>query len=284
MAQVAEPIAVEALVARHPERTVAAGAGVVSYREAGADPALVLLHGIGSGAASWVHQLEALSTRFRVIAWDAPGYGRSTALAGTAPAAADYAQALASFLDALRVDRLVLVGHSLGALIATRFAAAQPGRVRGLVLLNPARGYRNAPPEVRKQKLDDRLEAMARLGPAGHARERVASLVGPGASQAARDLIVWNGSRLDSAGYAQAARMLADGDLADDARRVTGRVLVACGSEDRVTPESGCREIAAAFARAEYRSLPGLGHASYIENPTAVDDAIAAFAQSLEMP
>ena len=62
-------------------RIVRAGDATFSYLEAGSGPALVLLHGIGSAAASFRHQLEALSARFRVVAWDAPGYGASTPFA-----------------------------------------------------------------------------------------------------------------------------------------------------------------------------------------------------------
>ena len=48
----------------------------IAYRETGAGPALVLLHGIGSGSAGWLFQLETLKG-YRLIAWDAPGYGES---------------------------------------------------------------------------------------------------------------------------------------------------------------------------------------------------------------
>ncbi|EGD01141.1 putative hydrolase, partial [Burkholderia sp. TJI49] len=72
------------LLGQFPEQRCAAGAaGTIGYREAGAQQAgrtlpVVLLHGIGSGAASWVCQLDALGASRRVLAWDAPGYGAST--------------------------------------------------------------------------------------------------------------------------------------------------------------------------------------------------------------
>jgi pimeloyl-ACP methyl ester carboxylesterase len=75
-------------------RTVRAGDAVFSYLEAGSGPPLVLLHGIGSAAASFRYQLEALSARFRVVAWDSPGYGASTPLAIEHPDTSDYAAAL----------------------------------------------------------------------------------------------------------------------------------------------------------------------------------------------
>uniref|UniRef100_UPI00016A5482 alpha/beta fold hydrolase n=1 Tax=Burkholderia ubonensis TaxID=101571 RepID=UPI00016A5482 len=124
-----------ALLERFPEQRAPAGAaGTIGYRAAGAQHAgrtlpVVLLHGIGSGAASWVCQLDALGASRRVFAWDAPGYGASTPVHGASPAASDYAAALAAWLDALGIDRCVLVGHSLGAIIAGGFARVMPERI-----------------------------------------------------------------------------------------------------------------------------------------------------------
>src|SRR5258708_7660691 len=67
-------------------------------------PMIVLLHGIGSGAASWLGVAMELGARARVLAWDAPGYGSSTPLAMATPSAADYAQRLHEVLVALKID------------------------------------------------------------------------------------------------------------------------------------------------------------------------------------
>jgi pimeloyl-ACP methyl ester carboxylesterase len=105
-----------------------AGDAAFSYLDAGSGQALVLLHGIGSATASFQYQVETLSPRFRVIAWDAPGYGASTRLATERPDASQYVAALDRWLGALRIDRCHMLGHSLGTLIAARFAAEQPKR------------------------------------------------------------------------------------------------------------------------------------------------------------
>ena len=89
---------------------------------------VLLLHGIGSNAQSFVPLMQAFDRRCAVLAWDAPGYGDSQPLAPAWPDAADYAGALDRLLAALDVARCVLLGHSLGALIAARFAAAWPRR------------------------------------------------------------------------------------------------------------------------------------------------------------
>jgi pimeloyl-ACP methyl ester carboxylesterase len=154
-------------------RTARIGDAFISYLEAGrGDPPLVLLHGIGSRAASWRHQLAGLSDRLRVIAWDAPGYGESSDLAAPAPTAGDYAACLASFLDALGAGRLHLVGHSLGALMAARFAADHPERIASLTLASVASGHARLAEAERARLLAGRLDDLARLGPAGMAEKR----------------------------------------------------------------------------------------------------------------
>ncbi|MCZ7564823.1 MAG: alpha/beta fold hydrolase [Burkholderiales bacterium] len=266
------------LVARYPLARAATALGEVSYRSAGAGAALVLLHGIGSQSGSWAQQLAALADRHRVVAWDAPGYGESAPLAPAAPTAADYAARLGDFLDALGIARAVLVASSLGALMAGAFAARWPERVAGLVLLNPAGGYGLAEPAVREAKLAARLERLATLGPAGMARNLPAGMLAPKASDTARALAAWGQSSIQPHGYAQAARMLANGRLAEDAARYAGPVLVVAADADTITPLAECQRIARAFPRARFRMVEGAGHLSYLDSPEVVNDAVTEFA------
>jgi pimeloyl-ACP methyl ester carboxylesterase len=268
----------DALVAAHPLATRRAGAGIVAYREAGAGPALALLHGIGNQSGSWVGQLAALAARFRTIAWDAPGYGGSDRLPAETPAAADYAGALAALLETLAIDRAVIVGSSFGALVAGAFAASRPERTAGLVLLNPAGGYGLASAAEREEKLTTRLARLARLGPEGMAMEPSPGMLSAGASDEARAIAAWSTARIRPDGYAQAARTLANGRLVEDAARYAGPVLVVAGSADSITPPAGCERIAHAFPRATYRLLDGPGHLSYLDAPATVNALIADFA------
>lgn len=262
----------EALVAAHPLAVRRTRRGAVSYRAAGAGgKAVCLLHGIGSQSGSWVRQLASLGARGRAVAWDAPGYGESDPLPMASPAAADYGESLAAFLDALDIERAVLVASSLGALIAGAFAARHPGRVASMVLLNPAGGYGAADPAEREQKLAARLDRLARLGPAGMAQELSPGLLAPGAPVEAVALAAWSTARIRPDGYAQAARMLANGRLADDAARYPGPVLVVAGGHDTITPAAGCAAIARAFPRGSYRLLEAAGHLSYLDSAETVN-------------
>lgn len=269
---------IAARIARFPVRTVSAGGRTLAYREAGGGPVLVLLHGIGNQSGSWVQQLESLADRFRVIAWDAPGYGASDALPQPSPVAADYAAALAGLLDALRIERATLVGSSLGCLVAAAFAAAHPERVDRLMLFNAAGGHGAMTPGEREEKLAARLAMLERKGPAGMAANPSPGLLSRGASPTARALAAWSTARIRPEGYAQAARMLATGHLVADAPRYRGPVRVVAAAEDTITPPAACRAIAAAYGDAQYIELPGIGHLAYIEDPQAADALIAAFA------
>jgi pimeloyl-ACP methyl ester carboxylesterase len=263
-----------------PRKSCAAGARVFTYRERGQGPVLVLLHGIGANAGSWIHQLEALSERFRVIAWDAPGYGGSTPLVPSTPSAADYARALESFVDALGLSRFVLVGHSLGALMAGAFAASHPARLQGLVLLSPAGGYGTAHPVLRMDRLNARLKMMETLGPEGVAEQRSANLLTANAPAEALELVQLSMRQLDPRGHEQAARMLANGKLVDDLVKYTGPTVVACGMDDTVTLPDDCRRIAAITTSRELHLLPRLGHACYAEGPAMVNEVILGLAKA----
>jgi pimeloyl-ACP methyl ester carboxylesterase len=240
---------------------------------------LVLLHGIGSGAASWVQQFEALGATRRVLAWDAPGYGVSTPVAPASPKAEEYVEVLRGWLDALGIQRCVLVGHSLGAIIAGSFAAANPQRTAGLLLLSPAGGYGAATAEVRETKRDQRLAMLAELGPAGLAEKRSANMLSAHADETAREWVRWNMARIVPQGYAQATHLLANADLAADLARFNGLVNVAVGAEDTITPPSACERLAHA-ARTRLQIVPRAGHAGYIEAADAYIAIIDTFCRA----
>nr|WP_216364778.1 alpha/beta hydrolase [Rhodanobacter glycinis] len=265
----------EQVLDSHPPRQMTTREGVVSYREAGTGTPVILLHGISSGAASWAPQLAGLATTdLRVIAWDAPGYGASAALGTQAPSAADYARVLGAWVDALGLARFTLVGHSLGALMATAYASANPERLNHLVLLSPARGYAEASVEEREERFRLRMDMLDRLGPEGLARERAAALLSP---QAPAEAVAWvasNMRRLQPAGYCQAARMLVDDDLGRYARDCNMPVAVICGDADHITPTEKCRVIASQFPAATFEVVPALGHALYIEDPAHINSLL----------
>jgi len=117
------------------------GLSVAVSDSGGEGPPVVLLHGLACGERMWFHQIRALRRRFRVIAYDLRGHGRTTA----PPAATDYSAAhlardLVGLLDTLKIKRAALVGFSMGGAPALALAASQPERVSHLVLSDVGAG------------------------------------------------------------------------------------------------------------------------------------------------
>lgn len=254
----------------------------ISCREAGRGHAasVVFLHGVGSASASWSAQLDSFSLRYHALAWDAPGYGDSDALAVTAPKASDYGAALCSLLDARGVATCDLIGHSLGALIAASFAVNYRGRVRRLVLASPTAGFGKADAEIRRSKIDARLADMERFGPELLAEKRAAALLSPNPRAIDIEKVRAVMSTLRPEGYAQAVRMLGIADIFADVPRIACPALVLCGDQDRVTPSEGCRKIAEALPGARFALLSGVGHACYVEDPVQFDAAVTNFLEA----
>lgn len=104
----------------------------------GQDITLVLLHGGGESAWAWRWVMPRLAERFRVVAPDLPGSGKSDLVAGEY-VAGWYGSFVADFLDALQIERAVLIGHSLGGLAALQMALDdRHERVGGLALVSSA--------------------------------------------------------------------------------------------------------------------------------------------------
>lgn len=107
-----------------------------AYEDTGGDgPPVVLIHGVGLSQAMWKAQKAALSPRYRVVTLDMLGHGGSPAPAADA-GLDDYADQVVGLLDHLAIDKAILIGFSMGALVARAFALRHPDRLLGLVLLN----------------------------------------------------------------------------------------------------------------------------------------------------
>lgn len=230
---------------------------------------VVLLHGISSAAASWFDVAQALRRDWRVLAWDAPGYGLSMALSNAHPRDIDYANRLHDWLAREVSGRVLLVGHSLGALMAVAYASRATSKtLSGVLLLSPAGGYGARAAQAREQVRTERHAALEALGVAGLAQRIDQRLLSAGADSLAREWVRWIASQLRADGYRQAIDMLCDSDLGGHGA-LRAPVAVACGEHDVVTPPRSCRSWAEVL-RAPFACISGAGHASPGEQPHAV--------------
>jgi len=257
---------------------IAAGIEYLRRRGDARSVPLVLLHGIGSNCHSFEPLIAALPPSLDCIAWNAPGYGKSRALAPAKPAPRHYAAALADFLDALDLSRVVLLGHSLGCLFAASFAAAHTDRVAALALISPALGYRVAPGAALPANVQARIDELEAMGPCAFAAKRAGRLVFDAAHRPQVTAAVERAmAAVNPAGYAQAVHALGAGDLLADAAQIAAPALVAVGAGDVITPPDKAHAARTALLNAAEFQVPASGHALLQEKPQILGSLLARF-------
>jgi 4,5:9,10-diseco-3-hydroxy-5,9,17-trioxoandrosta-1(10),2-diene-4-oate hydrolase len=261
---------------------------------AGADSAagtpVVMLHGGGPGASAWSNfgrNLGVFADRFRTLMVDQPGFGRSD----KPPVVGNYftfsAEALAGLLDEVGIDRVHLIGNSLGGGTAVRFALRYPQRADRLVLMgpgglslnvfapDPTEGVKrlvefSAPPGPSREKLAVFLRTLVfdqRLITDDLVEERFAAAIEPAALAAAASL---GASFFDPA-------TAEDGLLWRDAHRLRNRVLLIWGREDRVNPLDGALVALKLIRRAQLHVFGGCGHWAQLEKFDEFNQLVISF-------
>ena len=252
-----------------------------SYMAAGAPdaPVLLLLHGSGASAPYWRHQFTALSSQFRMVAWNAPGYALSDPLSNPAPSYEDYAEALAAFCDALKIRRASLVGNSFGAGLALTYARQQPDRVHRLALSGVSAGARGRSQDAQAQNTARRGRYFEHdSGAFTYARAVLDLVCGANTSESVRreimDVLVTTGAR----GYGQVRHASAQADPLAFATTVQSQTLIYHGTDDRVNPlQAGAIALAAALPNAQLLRLEGCGHLPEVEAPYEVNLLLDSF-------
>lgn len=161
------------------------GVRINYYRTGDDKPPVVMLHGFSDAGLSWNRLPVALEPEFDVVLVDARGHGYS-ASPDAGYSLQDHVVDVLALIDQLKLDRPTLIGHSMGAVVAANLAAAEPRRVRGLVLeeppwpqpgedaAGPAHHAEQMRARVREQKrltLDELTELCAQRYPDWHATE-----------------------------------------------------------------------------------------------------------------
>jgi 4,5:9,10-diseco-3-hydroxy-5,9,17-trioxoandrosta-1(10),2-diene-4-oate hydrolase len=264
-------------------RFAGTGAARLHYHDAGPAGAdggtpVVLLHGGGPGASAWSNfgpNLPVFAGRFRTLMPDLPGYGRSTAPQLTGHYFTAAAEALAGLLDQLAIERVHLVGNSLGGGVAVRFALSFPARAARLVLMgpgglslnvfaaDPTEGVRAlmqfaAPPGPSKRKLEAFLRTLVhdhRLITPELVEQRYALASDP---QALAAMQAMGASFFDPA-------TAEHGMLWREAYRLRHEVLLIWGREDRVNPLDGALVALKLIRKAQLHVFGGCGHWAQLE-------------------
>jgi len=239
-------------------------------------PPVIFLHGLGGGHHAWDGQLPYFSARgYPSHAWDQPGYGHS---ATVDPYDLEHiALSLKLLIESLGGEPAVLVGHSMGGLVAQETYARYPHLVKALALCFTSAAFVGNGDFARQF-------VAARLGPldAGKSMAEIAASVMP----------TMRGSKSDPAGlahaqeimsgippetYRKAVRLLTTFDRREQLPRIAVPALLIAGSDDKTAPASIMKRMSEKIPGAEYVLLEGCGHLGPLDQPDAFNAALDGF-------
>ena len=260
-------------------RTVLVGSAPrIAVDLAGQGEPVLFLHGIGGNRTNWSDNLRDLAADFRVMAWDARGYGGSDDYEGPLHFD-DFAADMLGILDHFGIGRLHVVGLSMGAAIAAYFHKQHPERVATLTLCDTDMGFNRYSQEERALFARLRREPLSKGVPPSEIAADVAdALIGDPTPAEILARLRESMSLVRPASYIKAFDALVaredDTDLYTDIRVP---LLLVVGALDRVTPPALVREIHNHAPHADFRVIEAAGHLPNIENPQAFNAVIREF-------
>lgn len=251
-------------------RETEAGGKRLRYLDFGAgDPPIVFVHGFGADLNTWMFNQPALAERHRTIALDLSGHGGSTKVLDFVLDAAGFAADIDHVLAALGIDRVHLVGHSLGGAIAAAFATSHPERVASLTLIAPA--------GLGAEINGDFIDGFVKMERRREAQEVLRLLVYD-PDMVSRQMVedVLRYKRLDgvtAALAAIAAEWFPNGvqDQRFDLASLSMPVQIIWGSEDRIVPAAHAQALS---GRIPVHILGSTGHLPHMERAAEVNRLI----------
>jgi pimeloyl-ACP methyl ester carboxylesterase len=242
------------------------GGLTVAFRRAGTGPPVILLHGATLDSRAWLRTLDDLSDEFTVVAWDAPGSGRSS----DPPESfrlPDFADCLAGFIEALGLDRPHVVGVSFGAALALQLYALHSRVPRTLILVGAYAGWAGSlPPEIVAERLG-RAVRSAKRPPAEWARDMVATYFSDKAPADLVDEVVAIVSDCRPVWTRTAAHALAEADLRDTLPDIRVPTLLLNGENDVRSPVTVAEDLQAKIPGSRLVVVPEVGHVVDLEAP-----------------
>jgi len=240
---------------------------------------MVLLHGIGDNAHIWDHIARGVSAHMRAIAPDQRGHGLSDWPKPPAYTCEDYVADLEAFIDGLELERVILLGHSMGALHATRYAALHPDRVSALIHVD----IEARPPDWNKKYLSNLYEQLPHFYYTVDECVRQARKNSPYAGEE----LLYSIARLSlTKGENGKYRHQYDREVLSHFDRYDLRpclkyircpALMIRGEESRVMSEPAAMEMSREIAGGRFEAIPKAAHPVHTDNPQAFEKAVLDF-------
>lgn len=251
----------------------------LEYIDTGGDGAAVLvLHAFPLNSGMWEPQIEALGDRYRIIAPDLKGFGASSAPEDPSEYSMDaYADEVKGLLDHLGLDRVVLVGLSMGGYVAFAFWRRHRNAVEALVLAD-TRAEADPPEGVEKRT--NQQQTVVEQGIAPLVEVLPGALLGETTRNKKEDVVRRAKALMDNpgAGYVGALEAMKQRpDSTGDLAAISVSTLILVGEEDTLTPPEFSRKMHEHIGGSRLVVIPEAGHISNMETPDAFSGALAEF-------
>jgi pimeloyl-ACP methyl ester carboxylesterase len=251
-----------------------------AYYESGAGAAIVLLHGVGLRGDMWRPVADRLAAHYRVIVPDLLGHGESP-VPPAEVSLADYASQVAALLRHLGVERAGIVGFSMGAMVAQRFAIDHPGLAAGVALVcavhDRSMGEKLA---VRTRALATAIHGLAPSVPAALERWFTPSFAArrPDVVESVKATMIAN----DPVGYLRSYALFAQADeaLAKEAGRIRAPVLIVAAADDVGSTPQMAAALHRVIAGSQLSIVPGIRHMLPVEDPERLVVLLESFFRS----
>ena len=234
---------------------------------------LVFINALGTDLRIWDGVVLHLADRYPVLRFDKRGHGLSDC--PPAPYSIhEFSTDLLGLLDQLGISHTILVGISVGGMIALDFAANWPERVHAMVLCDTA-------PIIGTADLwNDRINRLREHGMESMAEAILARWFAPTFKE--KSPAAYHGysnmlTRMPVEGYTGTCEALRDADLTEATKTIKARTIILCGTEDVSTPPHLVRGLVELMPDAEFQEIPGAGHSTCIEQPDLVAEQIKRF-------
>ena len=251
----------------------------IAFERRGDGPPLLLVHGGLVDHREWSRQLDGLSDEFTVVAWDAPGCGRSS----DPPEwfrMPDYADCLAGLVRALGLERPHVLGLSWGSTLALELYRRSPEIPRTLVLTAAYAGWAGSlPPDEVAERLE-RFMGQFEEPPERWVRDYIPSLLTHRAPAEMVEELVALMAESRPAGLRAMILAMAEADLRDVLPTIAVPTLLLFGEEDERSPLSVAQELHAQIPGSTLVVMPGVGHQSNVEAADRFNDEARTFLRS----
>jgi 3-oxoadipate enol-lactonase len=232
---------------------------------------LVFLHGVGGGHHAWEHQLPYFGgLGYPSHAWDQPGYGHSAIVE---PYDLEHISAsLARLIESLGGEPVVLVGHSMGGLVAQETYVRHPQLIKAMALCFTSPAFAGGSSEFTKQFL------AARIGPLDEGKtmaEIAAKLIPTMGSNSKLAEQIMAGVPPDT--YRKAVRLLTTFDRRKELADIKVPTLLVAGSEDKTAPPAVMEKMWQKIPGSEYVLIENCGHLGPMDRPEEFNAALLAF-------